>query len=63
MLRLSLAIGMGLLCGPQDDTKEAIEDFKARIKDEVVYDHGLGALHGRPRRGRPERRRARATGS
>lgn len=33
MLRLCLAIGMGLVCGPGNDSKKTIEEFKARIKD------------------------------
>ena len=42
MLRLCLAIGMGLLCGPQDDSKKAIEDFKAKIKDaRTVHEKAL----------------------
>ena len=28
MLHLSLAVALGLLCAPGDDSKKAIEDFK-----------------------------------
>lgn len=42
MLRLSLAIGMGLFCGPQDDSKKAIEEFKAKIRDaRTVHEKAL----------------------
>ncbi len=33
MLHLSLAVAMGLLCAPGDDSKKAIEDFKTKMKD------------------------------
>jgi hypothetical protein len=33
MLRLCLAIGIGFYCGPQDEPRKPVEDFKAKVRD------------------------------